>query len=293
MTRQKYFYVYYSYEPWGRGYIGKRECWDLPEEDIKYFGSYIDKTFKPTEKIILETFNNREEVYVAEKSLHDFYQVHINPHFANKSKITSTGFCFSASGKDNPFYGGKFSSETIEKLKNCQKSLGENHHSKSKEFRKRQAEYCRSDNGPSKSLDAKVKMSINISKALRAMGDNHPSKSEKFKQSIKKYYAENGHPCKGRKHTKEEIEKMKAKAVGRNLGIKRSLEEIQKSRNNRCNYIYTLISPNNQIIETPFLSDICKEKKLNYNCLLRVCKGDRSHYKGWKIYRRPRFEDDK
>jgi hypothetical protein len=26
----KYFYVYYSYEEFGRGYIGKRECKCLP-----------------------------------------------------------------------------------------------------------------------------------------------------------------------------------------------------------------------------------------------------------------------
>jgi len=54
LKNKKYFYVYYSYEPWGRGYIGKRECWCLPEEDTKYFGSFRDKTFKPTEKIISE-----------------------------------------------------------------------------------------------------------------------------------------------------------------------------------------------------------------------------------------------
>jgi hypothetical protein len=29
-TNKKYFYVYYSYEHWERGYIGKRECWCLP-----------------------------------------------------------------------------------------------------------------------------------------------------------------------------------------------------------------------------------------------------------------------
>ena len=62
MSNTKYFYVYYSYEPWGRGYIGKRECECLPEEDVKYFGSYRDKTFKPTEKIILQTFDTVEEV---------------------------------------------------------------------------------------------------------------------------------------------------------------------------------------------------------------------------------------
>lgn len=56
---KKYFYVYYSYEEFGRGYIGKRECKCLPEEDIKYFGSYKDKSFRPTKKIISEKTKGR------------------------------------------------------------------------------------------------------------------------------------------------------------------------------------------------------------------------------------------
>ena len=84
-NKKKYFYVYYSYEPWGRGYIGKRECWCLPEEDVKYFGSYTDKTFKPTEKIILEIFDTRKDAYIAEAKLHQYYNVKNNPHFANKA----------------------------------------------------------------------------------------------------------------------------------------------------------------------------------------------------------------
>lgn len=83
---KKYYYVYYSYEQWGRGYIGKRECWCLPEEDTEYLGSYTDKTFKPTEKIILQTFDTQSDAYGAEVKLHDFYEVDINPHFANKAK---------------------------------------------------------------------------------------------------------------------------------------------------------------------------------------------------------------
>lgn len=88
--KKKYFYVYYSYEPWGRGYIGKRECFCLPEEDINYFGSYTDKTFKPTEKIILEVFNDKESALEAEKILHNFYNVKDNPHFANRANQTSS-----------------------------------------------------------------------------------------------------------------------------------------------------------------------------------------------------------
>ena len=111
---KKYFYVYYSYEPWGRGYIGKRECWCTPEEDVKYFGSFRDKTFKPTEKIILEVFDSLEEVLQTEILLHDFYEVDKNPHFANRAKATSDRFCFSP-------LGIKRSEETKRKVSNAKK----------------------------------------------------------------------------------------------------------------------------------------------------------------------------
>lgn len=88
----KYFYVYYSYEEYGRGYIGSRICNCLPENDIKYFGSFKDKSFNPTQKIILETFDNNIDMLNSEVLLHNFYKVDLNPHFANKARQTSTGF---------------------------------------------------------------------------------------------------------------------------------------------------------------------------------------------------------
>ena len=96
----KYFYVYYSYEEYGRGYIGKRECECLPEKDVRYFGSIKDKTFNPTQKIILETFDIVEEALEAECVLHDFYEVDKNPHFANRAKQTSTGFYYKLSHEE-------------------------------------------------------------------------------------------------------------------------------------------------------------------------------------------------
>lgn len=86
-----YHYVYYSYEEWGRGYIGRRSCECLPEEDL-YLGSFRDNTFRPTRKIVLSTFSSREDAAQAEVILHEFYQVHINPHFANKAKQSSKKF---------------------------------------------------------------------------------------------------------------------------------------------------------------------------------------------------------
>lgn len=93
-----YHYVYYSYEEWGRGYIGVRSCKCLPEEDHAYFGSYYDKTFSPTEKIIIDKFESREQALQAEIDLHSFYQVHKNTHFANKARQTSTKFVSNGEG---------------------------------------------------------------------------------------------------------------------------------------------------------------------------------------------------
>jgi hypothetical protein len=88
----KHFYVYYSYEEFGRGYIGSRGCKCLPEEDFKYYGSFHDKTFKPTQKIIIGVYESRKDAYEVEILLHEFYDVARNPHFANRCKALTTGF---------------------------------------------------------------------------------------------------------------------------------------------------------------------------------------------------------
>lgn len=87
-----YHYVYYSYEEWGRGYIGARSCDCLPEQDVGYLGSYSDKSFHPDCKIILMTFPTREEANQAEITLHWSYDVARNPHFANKANACAAGF---------------------------------------------------------------------------------------------------------------------------------------------------------------------------------------------------------
>jgi len=86
-------YVYYSFEEWGRGYIGSRSCDCLPEEDTDYFGSFTDLEFKPPQKIILRSdYETRREANKDEVALHEIFDVAKNPHFANKAKQTSTGF---------------------------------------------------------------------------------------------------------------------------------------------------------------------------------------------------------
>ena len=92
-TPRKYYYTYYSYEEWGRGYIGSRGCKCLPEEDTNYLGSSKDNTFNPNQKIILKSdYATREEAYVDEIILQEYYKVVENPHFVNRAYQTSTKF---------------------------------------------------------------------------------------------------------------------------------------------------------------------------------------------------------
>jgi hypothetical protein len=98
---KKHYYVYYSYESWGRGYIGKRSCVCAPEDDTLYFGSFKDKSFAPDRKIILQVFEAEEKALEAEVRLHNFYNVDANPHFANKAKQKTSRFTFSAYKSEN------------------------------------------------------------------------------------------------------------------------------------------------------------------------------------------------
>ena len=84
-------YVYNSYEPMGRGYIGSRSC-ECPIEEDTYMGSYTDLSHFPTQKEILAICNSNEEKLRTEMFFHDFYDVVKNPKFANRAKLTSVGF---------------------------------------------------------------------------------------------------------------------------------------------------------------------------------------------------------
>lgn len=91
MTEDFIHYVYYSYEKNGRGYIGSRTCKCSPQDD-PYLGSYKDKTFKPTAKIILAICNTKEERYQLEYFYQKMHNVVENPHFANRAFQTTNGF---------------------------------------------------------------------------------------------------------------------------------------------------------------------------------------------------------
>ena len=84
-------YVYYSYEEFGRGYIGLRSC-ECAIEDDRYMGSFRDESFNPTQRIILFVSDKRVEAAKVEVVLHDFFDVGVNPHFANQCKQTTEKF---------------------------------------------------------------------------------------------------------------------------------------------------------------------------------------------------------
>jgi len=181
----EYHYVYYSYEEFGRGYIGCRTCKCLPEED-KYLGSYHDETFNPSHKIILETFSTRKEALQSEVNLHKFYQVDKNPHFANKARQKTTGFYYAEKkfGDDNPFYGRKHSKETREKL------------SKSSKGRPRVKKYGEDNH---------------------FYGKNHsPETIELIRQKTLEQFRTLGHPFQGRKHSEETKQKFRENNKGAN-----------------------------------------------------------------------------
>jgi hypothetical protein len=89
-------------------YIGSRGCKCHHLKDASYYGSFKDKTFKPTSKKILKQFKTREEAFKHEIYLHYILDVATNPRFANKCRVTTTGFTWA---------GQKHTPETIEKIR--------------------------------------------------------------------------------------------------------------------------------------------------------------------------------
>ena len=203
-------YVYYSYEEFGRGYIGCRTCEGLPEKDV-YLGSYHDKTFSPTQKIILETFSTREEALQAEVDLHKFYQVDKNPHFANKARQKTTGFYYADKkfGEENPFYGKSHTEETKEKISNQSKGRpGVKKYGKDNSFY-----------GKEHSQETKELLRQRTTETWK--NQPHPWIGRKHSEETKEKFRENnkgeGNPNYGKKQSAETKEKLRLAKLGRKL----------------------------------------------------------------------------
>jgi len=203
-------YVYYSYEEFGRGYIGCRTCEGLPEKDV-YLGSYKDETFSPTQKIILETFSTREEALQAEVDLHMFYQVDKNPHFANKARQKTTGFYYADKkfGEENPFYGRTHSQETKEKI------------SKQSKGRPGVKKYGKDNHFYGKEHSQETKELLKQRTTQTWKNQPHPWIGKKHSEETKVKFRENNmgekNPNYGKKQSAETKAKVKLAKLGRKL----------------------------------------------------------------------------
>jgi hypothetical protein len=165
----RHHYVYYSYEEFGRGYIGSRTCNCLPEEDTDYFGSFTEKTFNPVAKIILKSdYKTRREATADEVILHNAYDIAKNPHFVNRAKQRGEGFSTE---------GTKLRKETRQKLSEAKtgRNLSENHRLK---ISRAQTGEKNHNYGKPLSEEAKQNLSEKNSGEGNPMfgktGDNHP-----------------------------------------------------------------------------------------------------------------------
>jgi len=205
---KNYYYTYYSYEEWGRGYIGMRGCDCLPEEDINYLGSSKDKTFKPTQKIILcADYKCRSDALRDEIILQNFYEVDKNPHFANKAKATSTGFYYC------PPKGVPLTDEQKSKISKSLRGIV-----RTEEYKKKMSERL---TGREIKPEWIAKMKENLKPAFGEdnpfYGKSHTEKTRKeISQSLKDYYTENQHPWIGRKHSEESKAKFRKINAGEN-----------------------------------------------------------------------------
>jgi len=198
-------YVYYSYEEFGRGYIGCRTCECLPEKDV-YLGSYKDETFSPTQKIILETFSTRVEALQAEVDLHKFYQVDKNPHFANKARQKTTGFYYSAKGVVRT---EEYKQKMIESMMR-------------REYQREWVE------------KAKQNRRSFVGEKNPFYGKEHSQETkELLKQRTTETWKNQPHPWIGKKHSEETKEKFRENNIGErnpNYGKKQSAETKEKLR---------------------------------------------------------------
>jgi len=244
-TPKEYYYTYYSYEEWGRGYIGSRGCKCLPEDDIRYFGSFRDKTFKPTQKIILKSdYATREEAYVDEIILHDFYDVGNNPHFTNRAKATSTGFSVygitrseehkrklseAKKGENNPNYGKSASEETRRKKSEVMKGKNNPNYGKSasEETRRKKSEVMKGKNNPNygKPLSEEHKRKLSEAHKGKTLSEEHKGKLSEARKGEKNYFY-------GKTLSEEHKEKISQSNKGKTLSEeqKRRISEAHKGK---------------------------------------------------------------
>jgi len=291
MSNKKYHYTYYSYEEWGMGYFGSRSCDCLPEEDVDYFGSFSDKNFKPTQKIILKgDYSTRMEAIEDEILLHEFYEVGKNPHFANKAKQTSKKFIFyDMVGEKNPFYGKEHSPETKKLLKQRTTEtwknkphpwIGKSHSEETKnKLREKNKGQVPWNKGIPRTEEERKKMSKSQKERFKREDPWNKGKTGIFSQEALQSMSEKRKGVipwnKGIPRTPEEKKKMSENNPMRRNEVK------QKMIESLCKTTYEFIDPEGNIHITKNMTQFCLDQNLNRSCIALVIKGKQKHHKNW------------
>lgn len=134
-------------------------------------------------------------------------------------------------------------------------------------------------------------------------GKGNPFYNKTHTQEVKKYLGDLSRGSKWWNNGKENRHCKECPGEGWVLGMhyenhptkgkKRDSKTVEKVKDSNCKYVYTFISPEGDVLESPFANDFCDKYDLHYGSIVRVSRGERSHYKGWKVTRRPRTKDDK
>ena len=283
----KHFYVYYSYEEFGRGYIGSRGCKCLPEDDSKYYGSFWDKTFNPTGKIILAEFDNRRDAYDAEVVLHKFYDVVNNPHFANQSRALTSGFTTEGL---STFKGRKHSEETRRKIGEASKGRRP-----SEETRKLKSKLMTGEGNPmyggTHTPEAREK--IGAAQRGKTISEEHrqriieANKGKKLTEEQKKklgawerdetYRKNLSNALKGRTFSEETKDKMKSSAKER----AERTNFAEKMLQYKCKYTYKATFDGKEFIFNN-MRKFCRDNNLNRYRMKQLCEKKITDYCGWK-----------
>lgn len=256
MEIKEYHYVYYSYEEYGRGYIGSRTCKCLPEEDIGYFGSFKDKNFRPTQKIILkEDYVTRAEAYIDEIILQEYYKVVENLHFANRAYQTSKKFSWK---------NKKHSIATKQKISSKLKG------------KKRTNDFIQKCKGRKHSDETKIKMS----KSQKGEKNHNYGKKASLETRKKLSESHKGRIAwnKGKSVSDEVKEKIRQKNKGRKQTEEHKIKRIQNTIKE-----FTLLSPCGMIVGGKNISKFCRDNNLRASHISRVLSGKRKQHKGWTI----------
>jgi hypothetical protein len=263
-SNKEYHYTYYSYEEWGRGYFGSRSCDCLPEQDVKYLGSFRDKNFRPTQKIILkDDYLTRDEAIIDEIILHNFYEVDKNPHFANRAKQTSNKFTtIHMIGEKNHFYGKTHNEETRKKISLIHKG---------------------------KTISEKTKLAVSKRHKGVPLSEEHKEKIKKSLTGLKRTEEQRkrlSEAKKGKPNTEKQKREHSIRMVGSgnpNYGVKTSPEKAEKIRKSNSKYTYKCISPSGEEYITYSMKQFCKEHNISKPMMLDVAHNKKEHFRGWKV----------